>query len=91
MRLPAAKHDRITGTGFTGLNVYIGQMTKLEEIETAVSKLSDQERAKLRAWLDELDDQAFDARIERDAKAGHLDKFAAEAIKEDEDGLTTDL
>ena len=55
-------------------------MTKLETIEKAVTELSDEERVKLRAWLDELDEQAFDAKIERDAKAGKLDKLGERAI-----------
>ena len=56
-------------------------MTKLEDIEKAVTDLSTEERAKLRAWLDELDEQAFDEKIERDAKAGKLDKLEAKALE----------
>ena len=63
-------------------------MTKLEDIEKAVTELSDEERAKLRAWLDELDEQAFDAKIERDAKAGKLDKLAAKVLADYKAGLT---
>lgn len=42
-------------------------MTKLENIETAVATLSTEERARLRAWLDEFDEQTWDDQIERDA------------------------
>jgi hypothetical protein len=66
-------------------------MTKLEEIEAAVEKLSLAELAKLRAWLDDLEEQRFDEQIERDAKAGKLDKLAAQAIADDEAGNTSDL
>ena len=66
-------------------------MTKLEDIEKAAAQLSAEDRAKLRAWLDELDEQSFDEKIERDAKAGKLDKLAAKAITEDDAGQTTDL
>ena len=66
-------------------------MTKLESIEKAVTELTDDERSKLRAWLDELDEQAFDAKIERDAKAGKLDKLAAEALSDYKAGLTDEL
>ena len=55
-------------------------MTKLEEIESAISKLPPDEVGKLRAWLDEFSSQQWDAQIERDAKAGKLDRLAAETL-----------
>lgn len=55
-------------------------MTKLEDIEKAVTQLSNVERAKLRAYLDELDAQAWDAQIERDAKAGKFDMLEERAL-----------
>jgi hypothetical protein len=55
-------------------------MTKLEDIEVAVAQLSDAERAKLRTWLDELDEQAFDAKIARDGASGKLDQLEARAL-----------
>ena len=66
-------------------------MTKLEEIEAAVAGLSPEELKKFRAWLDELEERLFDEKIERDAKAGKLDKLAAKAIAEDDAGTTSDL
>jgi hypothetical protein len=54
-------------------------MTRLEQIQSSIEKLSAEEIAKLREWLDELDARLFDDKIERDAKAGKLDKLAAEA------------
>jgi hypothetical protein len=54
-------------------------MTKLEQIEAAIEKLSTDEIAKLRAWLEDLDARLFDEKIERDAKSGKLDKLIAEA------------
>ena len=66
-------------------------MSKLEELCTAASELSDEELRKLRHWLDELEAQRFDAQIERDIKAGKLDKLAAEALAEDRAGRTRDL
>lgn len=66
-------------------------MTKLEDIEKAVATLSTEERAKLRAWLDELDEQAWDDQIERDAKAGKLDKIEARAIANLAAGRVRDL
>ena len=66
-------------------------MTKLETIEKAIAGLSDEERAKLRAFLDELEADLWDAKIERDAKAGKLDKLIVEAIAEDDAGQTREL
>ncbi len=66
-------------------------MTKLEEIEAAVEKLSPEELKLLRAWLDELEERLFDEKIERDAKAGKLDKLAAKAIAEDDAGTASEL
>ena len=54
-------------------------MTNIEQIESAISKLSREDMARLRAWFDELEEQRFDEALERDAKSGKLDKLAAEA------------
>ncbi len=54
-------------------------MTKLEQIQATIENLSSAEIAKLREWLDELDARLFDEKIERDAKAGKLDKLSTEA------------
>ena len=66
-------------------------MTKLESIEKAISELSDEERAKLRLYLDELEADLWDAQIERDAKAGKLDKLAAKAAADYKSGGYEDL
>lgn len=66
-------------------------MTKLEDIEKAVTELSAEERAKLRVWLEELEERLFDEAIERDAKAGKLDWLADEARAEHKAGRTRPL
>ena len=48
-------------------------MSKFEEIQAAIGTLSLAEQEELRAWLEELAGQRFDAAIERDAAAGKLD------------------
>jgi hypothetical protein len=53
-------------------------MTTIEQIETAIAKLSREEMARLRAWFDELEEQRFDEAIESSVKAGKLDKLIAE-------------
>jgi hypothetical protein len=57
-------------------------MTKIEDIEKAVSSLSPDELAEFRAWFEAFDAAQFDQKIERDAHAGKLDKFADAAIRE---------
>ena len=47
----------------------------IDELEKAVIKLSRKERDKLRALLEEMDATEFDAKIERDAANGKLDKL----------------
>ena len=54
-------------------------MTKLETIQSDIEKLSPGEVARLRAWLDVLNERLFDEAIERDAKVGKLDTLVARA------------
>ena len=54
-------------------------MTKIEDIEKAVEQLSPEELARFREWFEEFDARVFDAKIERDAKSGKLDKLTADA------------
>ena len=54
-------------------------MTTVEDIEKAVAKLAPEQLARFRAWFEEFDAQLFDEKIERDAKAGKLDKLIAKA------------
>ncbi len=70
---------------------YIPAMTKLEQIQATIENLSSAEIAKLREWLDELDARLFDEKIERDAKAGKLDKLAEEALVEHAQGKSRKL
>ncbi len=48
-------------------------MSTVQEIESAIEKLSEEQVEELRAWL-------FDRDIARDASSGLLDSLAAEAI-----------
>jgi hypothetical protein len=54
-------------------------MTNVEDIEKAVTKLSLEQLAKFRNWFEEYQARLFDEQIERDAKAGKLDKLIAKA------------
>jgi hypothetical protein len=66
-------------------------MTRLDDIERAIAQLPEADLAKLRAWFEEFDARLFDEKIERDAKAGKLDKLAADAIADHKAGRTEDL
>jgi hypothetical protein len=66
-------------------------MTKLEKIEKAFLELTEAEQAKFRQWYTEYDARLFDEEIERDAKAGKLDKLAEKALAEHRAGRTREL
>jgi hypothetical protein len=59
-------------------------MSTVQEIETAIAKLTDKELAELRAFI-------WDRDIERDAAGGRLDHLANEAIEEFRSGKTRPL
>lgn len=65
-------------------------MTKVQQLEKQILKLSAEDFAKLRDWLVEQDAQRWDEQIEADAKAGRLDKLAGKALKNLRDGRCTD-
>ena len=63
----------------------------VEDIENAIAKLAPADLAKFRAWFEEFDAARFDAKIERDANAGKLDRLADEAIAEFRSGHAREL
>ena len=60
--------------------------TAVEEIESAILKLSPKELGQLAEWVLNLGEQNWDKQIERDARAGKLDFLANEALAELESG-----
>lgn len=66
-------------------------MTKPEKIQGAIVERSGRDLAKLHNWLAQLDAREFDAKLERDARSGKLDKLAAKALADDKAGRTRDL
>lgn len=54
---------------------YAFGMTKLEDIEKAVEQLPPEALTKFRAWFEQFDAALFDAKIERDAANGKLDRL----------------
>ena len=59
-------------------------MSTVQEIESAIEKLSDEQVEELRAWL-------FDREISRDAASGLLDSLADEAIRDAQAGRAKQL
>ena len=72
-------------------SVSLADMTTLEDIEKAVTQLPADQFAKFRAWFEEFEAARFDQRIERDAKAGWLDKLAEQALADFRAGRARDL
>jgi hypothetical protein len=64
-------------------------MSTVKEIEAAIRKLSRKDLAALRDWLADYDADAWDRQIEKDAKAGKLDKLADKALKDFREGRCT--
>ncbi len=50
-------------------------MGTVEEIATALERLSPDELAKFQAWYEKFEAALFDAKIERDSRNGKLDKL----------------
>jgi hypothetical protein len=63
----------------------------IEDIEKAISKLKPDELDRFRAWFENFDTARFDEKIERDAKAGRLDRLAEQAIAELRKGHAREL
>jgi len=66
-------------------------MTTVEDIEKAVAKLTSEQLAQFRAWFEDYDARLFDEKIERDAKAGKLDKLAEQARANHKAGRRTEF
>ena len=66
-------------------------MSTVEEIEDAVRKLSGAELDQFRESFATYHAAVWDERIERDAAAGRLDKFAEEALSDLREGRCTEL
>lgn len=66
-------------------------MTKIDDIKQAVSQLSPDELKAFRAWFEELQEQLWDEQIERDEKAGKLDRLAEKAVANLKAGRVRDL
>ena len=63
----------------------------VQELESAVRKLTAQELAAFRRWFVEFDADAWDKQLEDDVAAGRLDHLGEEALRDFREGCTTAL
>jgi len=63
----------------------------VEDLEKAVAKLTSRELERFRAWFDEFDSARFDAKIQRDAQDGKLDRLADAAAADFRKGRAREL
>ena len=63
----------------------------IEDLEKAVSKLPPDQLAKFRDWFEAFEAARFDEKIERDAKAGRLDRLAEAALADLRQGRAREL
>jgi len=66
-------------------------MSGLQEIESAIGKLSAEELAAFRVWFAKFDAEIWDRQFEEDVAAGRLDKLAERALQHLQEGRCTDL
>ena len=66
-------------------------MTTIEDIEKAIAKLPGDQLDRFRDWFEQFDAARFDAKIERDIRAGKLDRLADEAREDFRSGRAREL
>jgi len=63
----------------------------VQELENAISQLSDEEFARLSRWIDEYRAELWDRRIEADIQAGRMDEAGRRADADFDAGRCTPL
>ena len=66
-------------------------MSKVENIEREIQKLTPSELEAFRRWFREYDSDEWDRQIEEDVRAGKLDKLAEEALTAHRAGKSKEL
>jgi hypothetical protein len=66
-------------------------MSDLQEIERAISQLSEEELAAFRVWFAEFDAEMWDRQFEEDVAGGRLDGLAQQALQHLREGRCSDL
>lgn len=66
-------------------------MSRVEQIEAEIQRMSSEELGLFRAWFAEFDAELWDRQFAADVKAGKLDSLAALAVRDHEAGHSTKL
>ena len=66
-------------------------MSSVQQIESAVARLSREELSEFRSWFVDFDAEAWDRQFEKDAAAGRLDALGDEALHDLDEGNCTNL
>ncbi len=66
-------------------------MTKIKEIEEAVSHLPQEDLGQFRTWFEAFDAERWDEQFENDARSGKLDRLADKALSDLKEGRATEL
>jgi hypothetical protein len=66
-------------------------MSAVQDLERAITQLSQDQLREFRAWFAEHDGQLWDQQFENDVLNGRLDALADEAIEDVRQGRSTDL
>lgn len=66
-------------------------MSTVEEIKSAIEKLSPEQREELELWLSGAEDDEWDRQMKADAAAGKFDRIIAEVDEEIDAGELRDL
>lgn len=65
---------------------YRNDVSTIQEIESAVSRLSEEELAAFRGWFAKFDAEVWDRQFEKDVHAGRLGTLADEALRDLDEG-----
>ncbi|MFQ5639625.1 MAG: hypothetical protein ACE5IR_16700 [bacterium] len=66
-------------------------MQNVQNIQSAVARLSPDELARFRKWFEEFEAKVWDKQFEKDAKSGKLDQLADQAIADFRAGKCKEL
>jgi len=66
-------------------------VNKVRDIQSAIQKLSKEDKVALREWFDQLDAEEWDRQFEEDAKSGKLDDLAKRATADFRSGKCREL
>ncbi len=64
------------------LNRQVFDMSTVQEIQQAVSRLSREDLTHFREWFERYDAEIWDQQFEKDAQSGKLDRFAEQALED---------